>query len=452
MTTTSSTRSSAGTLLGELAGGEADPGTQLVDVGAARAARRARRRCRGTGAAGRTARLSRVVLPAPLGPRTTQRSSSSTCQVRPRSRWLPPRMTLDPVEGDDGVVVGRGRHGESLEHASIQPRSVPAPAPGIRPRWSSRTPRRVPRRGPYAARRAAPARSATSADHDLRRDQRDRGDLVLHPLGQRACRRPGRPRRPAPPAAGRAPRRCGDAEREPPGQLVEHRAARRRRRRRRRGSRRRASAPRKPCSRADRRTASAPASWPGTAPLAPRGTRRGGPRRRAPAGSRSRRRRRCCRGAAGRRGRWRGRRRRPTQISTKSSTPVGGAGVRLGDGGQVDVVLEDDRGVQVLAQRGEQAAVPAGQVEREGDVAGARVDQAGGAEHDPAYAEPCRVPALARRLHHRVVHDADRVVGVLGGLLDPADDRAGDVGAGGDDAVGGRRRRRRRGRCPGVTA
>ena len=47
-----------------------------------------------------------------------------------------------------------------------------------------------------------------------------------------------------------------------------------------------------------------------------------------------------------------------------------------------------------------------------------------------------RVPALVRRLDHGVVHDADRVVGVLGGLLDPADDRAGDVGARGDDAVG----------------
>jgi hypothetical protein len=35
-----------------------------------------------------------------------------------------------------------------------------------------------------------------------------------------------------------------------------------------------------------------------------------------------------------------------------------------------------------------------------------------------------------------LLHDADRVVGVPGGLLDPADDRAGDVGAGGHHPLG----------------
>jgi hypothetical protein len=63
----------------------------------------------------------------------------------------------------------------------------------------------------------------------------------------------------------------------------------------------------------------------------------------------------------------------------------GGARLRLGDRGQVDVVLEHDRGVQVVAQRGEQPPVPAGQVERERDVAAGRVDQTRGAEHDPPY-------------------------------------------------------------------
>ena len=40
------------------------------------------------------ARFSRVVLPAPLGPSTTQRSSSSTRQSTSRSRSLPPRVTV----------------------------------------------------------------------------------------------------------------------------------------------------------------------------------------------------------------------------------------------------------------------------------------------------------------------------------------------------------------------
>jgi hypothetical protein len=80
--------------------------------------------------------------------------------------------------------------------------------------------------------------------------------------------------------------------------------------------------------------------------------------------------------------------------------------------------------------------VPARQVERERDVAGAGVDQAGRPEHHPADAGELRVRA-AHRLHHGVVHHADRVVGVLGRLLHPPDDRAGDVGARGDDPVGG---------------
>jgi hypothetical protein len=80
--------------------------------------------------------------------------------------------------------------------------------------------------------------------------------------------------------------------------------------------------------------------------------------------------------------------------------------------------------------------VPARQVERERDVPGAGVDQAGRAEHHPADAGELGVRA-AHRLHHGVVHDADRVVGVLGRLLHPPDDRAGDVRARGDHPVGG---------------
>ena len=35
-----------------------------------------------------------MVLPAPLGPRITHRSSSSTSQEMSRMRWLPPRVTV----------------------------------------------------------------------------------------------------------------------------------------------------------------------------------------------------------------------------------------------------------------------------------------------------------------------------------------------------------------------
>ena len=44
---------------------------------------------------------------------------------------------------------------------------------------------------------------------------------------------------------------------------------------------------------------------------------------------------------------------------------------------------------------------------------------------------PARVAACTTAL----AHDADRVVAVLGRLLDAAHDGAGDVGAGGDDRV-----------------
>src|SRR5581483_7289841 len=45
---------------------------------------------------------------------------------------------------------------------------------------------------------------------------------------------------------------------------------------------------------------------------------------------------------------------------------LGRAGVQLGDGGQVDVVLEHDRALEVLAQLGEQTTLPVRQVEGEG--------------------------------------------------------------------------------------
>jgi hypothetical protein len=78
---------------------------------------------------------------------------------------------------------------------------------------------------------------------------------------------------------------------------------------------------------------------------------------------------------------------------------------RLGHGGQVHVVLERHRPIEVGPQRAEQTVVPAGQVEGEGDVAGGRVDQAGRAEHHPAHPLPWRVGRLAA-LDHGGVHDA----------------------------------------------
>ncbi len=70
---------------------------------------------------------------------------------------------------------------------------------------------------------------------------------------------------------------------------------------------------------------------------------------------------------------------------------AGGTDPRLGDGGQVDVVLERDRPVEVGVERISKSVVPAGQVEGEGDVAGGRIDHAGGTEHDSAHPVPGRV-------------------------------------------------------------
>jgi hypothetical protein len=76
--------------------------------------------------------------------------------------------------------------------------------------------------------------------------------------------------------------------------------------------------------------------------------------------------------------------------------------------------------------------VPARQVEREGDVAGGRVDQTRRAEHDPADPLPRGVRPVGR-LDHRGVHHPHRVVRTVRGHLDPARYRAGDVGRGRDD-------------------
>jgi hypothetical protein len=79
--------------------------------------------------------------------------------------------------------------------------------------------------------------------------------------------------------------------------------------------------------------------------------------------------------------------------------------------------------------------VPARQVERERDLAGGRVDQAGRAEHHPP--DPLqRRPGRLGRLDDGGVHDAYRVLGVGEGDVDPAGDLPGDVHCGGHHVLG----------------
>ena len=195
-------------LLGELAGGEADPGTQLVDVRPGRAARPARTPCPRDGCSRPEARLSRVVLPAPFGPRTTQRSSSSTCQDRLRTRKLPLRITLTRSNARTVSSSGGMGHGR-LEHGSIQPRTARRSdgVPVIRV-TGGRAEDLVADRVQGGAQGAVQHRLGLHlGHHDLGRDQGDRGDLALHPVGQRRpaglAHLAGQHR----PAAGRAPRR-----------------------------------------------------------------------------------------------------------------------------------------------------------------------------------------------------------------------------------------------------
>ncbi len=114
---------------------------------------------------------------------------------------------------------------------------------------------------------------------------------------------------------------------------------------------------------------------------------------------------------------------------------LGRPAVPLGDRGQVDVVLEDDRPVEVGAERGEQAPVPPRQVPGERDLAALRVDQAGRAEYDPANPLQGGAGRLGR-LDDGGVHDLDRVVALADRHVGAPDDVAGDVGRGRDHVLG----------------
>lgn len=115
--------------------------------------------------------------------------------------------------------------------------------------------------------------------------------------------------------------------------------------------------------------------------------------------------------------------------------------VLLGDGGEIDVVLDGDRGAEDLGQLGEQGArVPARQVRGVPELTGVRVDGAGGADHggrDVVVAEPGpsqgAVESLGDELGGAVAH----VVGDGDGLDTAAAALgAGDVGDHGGDPGG----------------
>ena len=85
----------------------------------------------------------------------------------------------------------------------------------------------------------------------------------------------------------------------------------------------------------------------------------------------------------------------------------------LGHRGQVDVVLDRHRPAQVGAQRVEHALVPGGQVHGQPQVTGARVEHAGGADHE----RPQRLrrhPGRAAGRRDRAAHQLDRVAAPFG--------------------------------------
>ena len=183
-------------------------------------------------------------------------------------------------------------------------RERPAAQPTVEPNTSS--PDRVQARCAAAPRRIGSSVSPVGTTRG--RTSVIAADLGAAPARPAPPRPPAPPRRPAPPAAGRAPRRCwpprGRARRacssstRPPAVPAAMAAV----------TASAAVPPAKPCSAATARTASAPAScW--NAGLDRFETSRGigtpGPAEER----RSRRPRRCCRGAAGRRARSPGRRR-----------------------------------------------------------------------------------------------------------------------------------------------
>src|SRR5204862_69523 len=61
------------------------------------------------------------------------------------------------------------------------------------------------------------------------------------------------------------------------------------------------------------------------------------------------------------------------------------AAVRFRGRGKVDVILENDRSAQIRPKCCQQSAVPVRQVPGERDLAGRRVDEAGGTDHEQPY-------------------------------------------------------------------
>ena len=86
-----------------------------------------------------------VVLPAPLGPRTTQRSSSSTVQSIPSRRVASPRRTVTPANWRTGSISSsarRRRHGSAVRTADVTQPTSPCLGSRAEPRtlaaWTTR--------------------------------------------------------------------------------------------------------------------------------------------------------------------------------------------------------------------------------------------------------------------------------------------------------------------------
>src|SRR6476469_4326388 len=77
------------------------------------------------------ATCSRVVLPAPLGPSTTQRSPSSTSQVMSSSRVLSPRTTLTPAKARTSLMGDDPSRGRSDLFGAVPGRFYTARMPAL---------------------------------------------------------------------------------------------------------------------------------------------------------------------------------------------------------------------------------------------------------------------------------------------------------------------------------
>ena len=127
--------------LGEGRAGETDPGAQLEDVDGAEDLAEDPGDARRWGGSVPSATCTSVVLPAPLGPRMTQRSSSSTVQSTSSSRVASPRRTVTPANCRTGSIAPSSPGLGTRRRRAPAGRPQPTARAAVPTRLSARTPR-----------------------------------------------------------------------------------------------------------------------------------------------------------------------------------------------------------------------------------------------------------------------------------------------------------------------